>query len=535
MPDHIAVKNTSQGLYGSSAGSGADMVKYEHTAYPQGTHNVYKHSKSICRNGQQLASGFRACHVIPPPGQINKMGQTHDMALNGCLNRCRWAKRGYWCHGVNVVPLKAPPDVSDHVTWDVKPTERWGANIPWGKGDCTFQCLDGNPEGSMLCYPLVYKTPADLDEIPVGDKFDTVLDDPHDDTFYSTMFLKTDAWKFDLPPSPPSKQFPMWRFGDKCVSCNDALHNANSSTALSIWKLAEKCEMCERPPTIPFEPPSPPPAPPCLASGCDDVAPPWAWKYNTCEQQLLQTPNCAARASGSLTDGYCALTCGVCTRCPPSSPPPAPPPLPPPCESYCVDVEPPKDWRLNTCAQWAEEYRNDVPASALDRRIQEVGYCKHRKHTRVTRAFQTRNSWAPKGRFTTALIACAQSRSIDSRNTTSHRVHVWRRPRDTRKKYPRWSLPRDVRDGGAGNSVRRLHSVHSVATTASGSAQTAVAIVAAAVPAQTAPASLCAAPTCAALVAQPPAWLAILWMQLGTAAAEDVEGSLEPENLHPDI
>ena len=77
--------------------------------------------------------------------------------------------------------------------------------------------------------------------------------------------------------------------------------------------------------------------------------------------------------------------------------------------------------------------------------------------------------------------------------------------------------------------------MHSVATTASGSAQTAVAIVAAAVPAQTAPASLCAAPTCAALVAQPPAWLAILWMQLGTAAAEDVEGSLEPENLHPDI
>ena len=77
--------------------------------------------------------------------------------------------------------------------------------------------------------------------------------------------------------------------------------------------------------------------------------------------------------------------------------------------------------------------------------------------------------------------------------------------------------------------------MHSVATTASGSAQTAVAIVAAAVPAQTAPASLCAAPTCAALVAQPPAWLAILWMQLGAAAAEDVEGSLEPENLHPDI
>ena len=51
--------------------------------------------------------------------------------------------------------------------------------------------------------------------------------------------------------------------------------------------------------------------------GCVDVPPPAEdkWANPTCADQLANTDNCAARRDGSLDDGYCAATCGVCTAC----------------------------------------------------------------------------------------------------------------------------------------------------------------------------------------------------------------------------
>jgi len=48
---------------------------------------------------------------------------------------------------------------------------------------------------------------------------------------------------------------------------------------------------------------------------CVDVQPPRHWKNPTCLRQLTDTDNCGRRRAGNMTDGYCALTCGVCTPC----------------------------------------------------------------------------------------------------------------------------------------------------------------------------------------------------------------------------
>jgi len=45
------------------------------------------------------------------------------------------------------------------------------------------------------------------------------------------------------------------------------------------------------------------------------VQPPKSWKHHTCLRQFTDTHNCAKRRAGNGTDGYCALTCGVCTPC----------------------------------------------------------------------------------------------------------------------------------------------------------------------------------------------------------------------------
>eukprot|EP00928_Gymnodinium_smaydae_P004175 TRINITY_DN1144_c0_g1_i5.p1 TRINITY_DN1144_c0_g1~~TRINITY_DN1144_c0_g1_i5.p1 ORF type:complete len:519 (-),score=81.18 TRINITY_DN1144_c0_g1_i5:1191-2747(-) len=51
-------------------------------------------------------------------------------------------------------------------------------------------------------------------------------------------------------------------------------------------------------------------APPSLY--CRDVPPPNHYHHNTCESQLKDTDNCALRRDGTLNDGYCSITCGLC-------------------------------------------------------------------------------------------------------------------------------------------------------------------------------------------------------------------------------
>eukprot|EP00930_Biecheleria_cincta_P078067 TRINITY_DN6543_c0_g1_i1.p1 TRINITY_DN6543_c0_g1~~TRINITY_DN6543_c0_g1_i1.p1 ORF type:complete len:2622 (+),score=430.72 TRINITY_DN6543_c0_g1_i1:87-7952(+) len=47
-------------------------------------------------------------------------------------------------------------------------------------------------------------------------------------------------------------------------------------------------------------------------AACVDLQPPADWSNLTCDLQLANTANCEARRAGTLNDGYCAKTCGVC-------------------------------------------------------------------------------------------------------------------------------------------------------------------------------------------------------------------------------
>jgi len=163
-------------MYGYLDGAvGYDLTRYEHSQWPPGSYTPFKHPRTKCfrAGGNAPGSGWwRTCVVVPPPGQKNFAGETHDEALQYCLNRCRIAgsRRGvHQCNGVNVVPLVPPADMS-------YPEDQ---NIPWGHADCTPSCLnpDLQPAGSHVCYGVKYKYPAADDE-PVGDRWLTIPDDP---------------------------------------------------------------------------------------------------------------------------------------------------------------------------------------------------------------------------------------------------------------------------------------------------------------------------------------------------------------------
>ena len=57
-----------------------------------------------------------------------------------------------------------------------------------------------------------------------------VPDDPTDEVFYSTLYLRTESWTFDGPTlkdacgdscKPSGGDAAQWRVGDRCLSCTD--------------------------------------------------------------------------------------------------------------------------------------------------------------------------------------------------------------------------------------------------------------------------------------------------------------------------
>ena len=285
----------------------------------------------------------------------------HDTALNGVKLRCLRPPRHRQCCSATVcVPLQPPPNarfkrledrnIPMHGITDDPSNPTASHNL--ATSQCLPDVLDpaNQPNGSMVCYNVCYNGRAAVQtgghDGRVGDPW-TTSEDPTDETFYSTTYLKRDDILFDSPDCGEDCGVvggpPQWRFGRFCVACEDAQRNANASwNGLPRWTISEKCEICNRPEVPRYNPPSPPPTPPCLP-------------------------------------GFC----------PPFSPPPNPPPSPPPCEQFCIDVEPPRNWRLNTCAQWRFELLADVDAGPMNGLREynylnvhdpnaEVGYCKHR-------------------------------------------------------------------------------------------------------------------------------------------------------------
>jgi hypothetical protein len=128
------------------------------------------------------------------------------------------------------------------------------------------------------------------------------------------------------PPAPPTPTPPSPHNncpGEPCeqsTQCRSKWGSCGTGSAWcnigSTWKWGG-CSTAA-PPTTPAPTPgtpAPTTAAPCIAH-CVDKQPPSYWHNPTCASQLTNTPNCAARQDGTLNDGYCALTCGVCSPCP---------------------------------------------------------------------------------------------------------------------------------------------------------------------------------------------------------------------------
>ena len=255
-------------MYGYRPDEPDSFIKTDHCQYPAGSYDLSASEGSSCVNGVAQPAGSETCFAIPPAGQLNSKGQTAEQALTACQNRCsnsitlmrpiighdplqftNGSFRSSRCTALNVVPLTPPSEVTF-------PGEQ---NIPWGVLDCTRDCFANEPAGTSICYGL-RETSLRAVETP----WDVIQDDPRDEVFYSTCYRKAFPKTFDGPrceddcvaPPPYAK----WRFGDRCLSCDDALTAANTSLPPD-WSLADKCSMCIRPEITPYEPPSPPPNP----------------------------------------------------------------------------------------------------------------------------------------------------------------------------------------------------------------------------------------------------------------------------------
>ena len=349
LGDNKPVANTSRAMYGYTPSPRTyQMLQYDHTNFDYGTYGI-----TGLHLGSHHQVNRRACWVVPPPGQVTADGYGHEESLNGVKGRClNPPKRRQTCHATVCVPLAPPPNVHFGGLED-RNIPVFGDGVEYGHDLSRTQCLHevlnpaNQPNGSQVCYNINYDgrraTTSGPHDGRVGDPW-TTSDDPRDEVFYSTMFLKREDVIFDSPDCAEDcgtiQGPPRWRFGDFCVACEDADRNANTSyTAnhLPRWTISDRCEMCRRIEVGLHAPPSPPPAPPCLP-------------------------------------GFC----------PPFAPPPAAPPSPPPCEQFCLDVEPPRNWRLNTCAQWRFELLAGGdpgpmwPIAVTQDPNAEIGYCKHR-------------------------------------------------------------------------------------------------------------------------------------------------------------
>ena len=395
LPDDRVVQNTSRQMLGYEQPGGLTFVRFDHTAFDVGTYRMTGYNPGACAfGGCKRKVGSRGCMIMPPAGKVNTNGETPEEVLSNLKRMTIRPFRKQRAHAFVCTPLTLPPDVEFR---EERNLPIWGdsPNLAECKADRIEAAQAEEPPGSQVCYILTYtmggpfygawhRTQTSPHDGRVGEPW-TTSEDPRDETFYSTMYLKRKDWRFDGPECGadcgPVPRPPAWRFLDKCISCDDALRNTNETylaNHVPSWTIASKCEMCNREEVALHSPPSPPPMPPCMQTGCDDVPPPPGGPFATCEAQRLSTQNCQARREGTLSDGYCHLTCGVCNRCPPSAPPPSPPPVPPPCEQFCIDTEPPKTWRLNSCAAWKAELLADVEAGPLHPDEVEVGYCKHR-------------------------------------------------------------------------------------------------------------------------------------------------------------
>ena len=225
LGDDKPVLNTSRHMMGYSAGSyrmikarcrptiartreptearGSSRVpQYDHTQFDIGTYHLTGLNTGCVRG---CTAAHRGCWVVPPPGQFTSDGMSHEDALNGAHGVCLHPPaRHQICHAVVCVPLVPAPHARFGGLGDRNIPFAGGAMFPSDQDASLTKCNadflhpDRQPNGSQVCYGVKYNSSALSHDGRVGDPW-TTSEDPRDDIFYSTMYLKREDWRFDSP------------------------------------------------------------------------------------------------------------------------------------------------------------------------------------------------------------------------------------------------------------------------------------------------------------------------------------------------
>jgi hypothetical protein len=143
-----------------------------------------------------------------------------------CMAECKTSRN---CSGVAVVPLTNPSTVADQFADLI--------NI--------FTCAKPAPalNATHLCFPVVQRRQT-LTSMPLYTTTD--VEDPG---FYSTCFLKQNAYKRDGLKDPAARlavtnEVPEWLLSGRCITCADR-DKFSSPDRTPVWAVARSCVDCD--------------------------------------------------------------------------------------------------------------------------------------------------------------------------------------------------------------------------------------------------------------------------------------------------
>lgn len=161
------------------------------------------------------------CDVVPASGNVTK-----------CLQTCE-AKSS--CNAINVVPYTNPSSV----VFDER-------NYP-STSKCLRSLASKKVQASdLVCYGFIEPDPPE-----VGTP-NTISDDPRDAVFYSTSFKQQTVQLVEYPDDGGDgegggDEEVEWRFGDRCLSCEDARKQAPVFSGFAYkWQLQNECRLCDK-------------------------------------------------------------------------------------------------------------------------------------------------------------------------------------------------------------------------------------------------------------------------------------------------
>eukprot|EP01130_Rhizamoeba_saxonica_P019089 TRINITY_DN9799_c0_g1_i1.p1 TRINITY_DN9799_c0_g1~~TRINITY_DN9799_c0_g1_i1.p1 ORF type:complete len:1003 (-),score=253.07 TRINITY_DN9799_c0_g1_i1:99-2867(-) len=156
-----------------------------------------------------------------------------------CIESCR-TRTSLECKHVQVIPLHTPPTVN-HRFVDESGILQTAFYEPYNRTLATLK--EQYSEDTMVCYDLT-PNPKFITETQ-GEYIISL--DPTDPAFYSTCYIADDKKVFIGYNSTGSraKINTPWRFGSKCISCEDHAKINADDYLPPHWKIADKCVNCD--------------------------------------------------------------------------------------------------------------------------------------------------------------------------------------------------------------------------------------------------------------------------------------------------